>query len=232
LFDVYQQFFEGTFSEADLEEQAGEPVEQLRSFADKFSYAYGYLIQYNMQMQGIYVNLEGFSSGLADAFYGIELSYSEEEIDQLFDSYQKMLATRYAAMLSEYAADNLADAEAFLLENGQKEDVITTASGLQYKVIEEGTGAKPTDGDTVELDYLLTLLDGSAADSSYSRGEPAVFEVDSLIPGFIEGLKLMNEGSYYRFYVHPSLGYKDVGNEAIPPNSALIFDVELHRILN
>ena len=94
-----------------------------------------------------------------------------------------------------------------------------------------GEGALPTSEDTVKVDYMITFLDGSTGDNSYSRGEPSTFKLANLIPGFAEGVKLMPAGSHYRFYVHPSLAYGEAGNEMIPPNTLLIFDVELHEIV-
>ena len=231
LFMNYQKFLEGSITESELEQSAGEPIDTLTTFKDKFSYGYGYAIQYNLQSQGIIVDLENFNSGIADAYAQIALPYSSEEIDQLFTAFENKLLAEYEAMISEYSAQNLAEAEAFLAENASVEGVVTTASGLQYKVMSQGEGALPVETDTVEVDYLITFLDGSTGDNSYSRGEPSVFGLSNLIPGFSEGVKLMPVGSHYRFYVHPSLAYGEMGNESIPPNTLLIFDVELHDIV-
>jgi FKBP-type peptidyl-prolyl cis-trans isomerase len=231
LFMSYQQFLEGTKTEAELESGAGEPVDTLLTFKDKFSYGYGYAIQYNIQSQGIIVDLENFHAGVADAFAEIPLPYAETEIDQLFAAFESKLLSEYEAMIGEMSSRNLAEAEDFLAENAAAEGVVTTESGLQYKVMSEGTGAFPVETDTVKVDYLITFLDGSTGDNSYSRGDPSVFALGNLIPGFSEGVKLMPGGSHYRFYVHPSLAYGETGNESIPPNTLLIFDVELHEIV-
>ena len=231
LFGQYQAFLDGTISEAELEATDLGPFGDLTTFYEMFSYGYGYIVQFNIQNQGILVEQENFNNGISDAFAEVPLAYTDEEIDALFMAYQDKLMAEYNAMVAEYAAQNLADAEAFLAENGEKEGIMTTESGLQYEIITEGTGSRPSETDTVKLDYMLTFLDGTSGDNSYSRGEPAVFSMANLIPGFAEGLTLMSEGSHYRFFVHPDIGYGMEGTESIPPNTLLIFDVELHEIV-
>ncbi|PKL28457.1 MAG: hypothetical protein CVV46_07045 [Spirochaetae bacterium HGW-Spirochaetae-2] len=231
LFMQYQGFLDGVLTETDLEAGIGEDAGELASFRDRFSYGYGYVVQYNLQSQGIIVVLKDFNSGISDAYAEIPLPYTDEDIDALFTAYQDKLMAEYDSMVREYAAQNLVEAETFLAENSQLEGVVTTESGLQYKVMSAGNGAIPTAEDTVELDYMITFLDGSTGDNSYSRGEPSVFGLSNLIPGFSEGVRLMPVGSHYRFYVHPSLAYGEMGNEMIPPNTLLIFDVELHDIV-
>lgn len=231
LFGQYQAFLDGTISEAELEATEAGPFGDLTTFYEMFSYGYGYIVQFNIQNQGILVEQESYNNGISDAFAEVPLAYTDEEIDALFMAYQDKLLAEYNAMVAEYAAQNLADAEAFLAENGEKEGIMTTESGLQYEVITEGEGEKPAETDTVKLDYMLTFLDGTTGDSSYSRGEPSEFAMANLIPGFTEGLTLMPEGSHYRFFVHPDIGYGMEGTESIPPNTLLIFDVELHEIV-
>ncbi len=117
---------------------------------------------------------------------------------------------------------------AFLKKNKGKPGVITTASGLQYEVLTQGQGPKPARTDTVAVHYEGKLLDGTTFDSSYQRGQPAVFPLDQVIPGWTEGVQLMNTGSKYRFTIPPALGYGAKGaGGVIPPNAVLIFDVEL-----
>lgn len=117
---------------------------------------------------------------------------------------------------------------AYLRTNKEKPGVITTASGLQYQVLTEGKGTRPTRTDTVAVHYEGKLIDGTVFDSSYSRGQPAVFPLDKVIPGWTEGVQLMTPGSKYRFTIPPELGYGAAGAPgAIPPNSVLLFDVEL-----
>lgn len=231
LFGTYQSFLDGQISEDDLVSMELEPAGEMTSFYEMFSYGYGYVVQYNLQSQGILVDIESFHNGVSDAFNDVPLTYTEDDIDSLFVAYQEKLMADYEVMVEELAAQNLADAEAFLADNALEEGVVTTESGLQYKVVSEGDGAYPTETDTVELDYLITFLDGSTGDNSYSRGEPSVFTLGNLIPGFKEGVKLMPVGSHYRFYVHPDLAYTAQGTDTIPPNTLLIFDVELHDIV-
>lgn len=231
LFNRYQQFIDGEITLSQLEEEPGEPVGDLTTFIEKFSYGYGYVVQYNLQIQGIIVELTSFNAGINDCFAQIPLSYSDQEIDEIFNSYDSLLRSRYEQLFDDYAQTNLEEAQRFLDENSLNEGVITTESGLQYLVVEEGDGSTPTDGDVVEVDYLMTFLDGTIGDSSYSRGEPALFDMDHLIAGFSEGLKLMSEGSHYRFYVHPDLAYGRDGTEGVPPNALLLFDVELHNVV-
>jgi FKBP-type peptidyl-prolyl cis-trans isomerase len=125
-------------------------------------------------------------------------------------------------------ANPLAAGQTFLARNAQEPGVMTTASGLQYKVITEGSGAQPTATDTVTVHYRGTLIDGTEFDSSYSRGEPISFPLNGVIPGWTEGLQLMTVGSKYILYIPSELGYGAQGaGAAIPPNSTLIFEVEL-----
>jgi FKBP-type peptidyl-prolyl cis-trans isomerase FkpA len=125
---------------------------------------------------------------------------------------------------------NIKIAEDFLAENGKKEGVKTTASGLQYQVLTEGAGASPKADDEVTVHYKGTLLDGTVFDSSYDRKEPATFTVKQLIPGWVEALQLMKEGGKYKLFINPKLAYGDRGAGEIPPNSALIFEMELLKI--
>lgn len=127
--------------------------------------------------------------------------------------------------------ENKAAGEAFLAENAKKPNIITTASGLQYEVLKKGEGAKPSATDSVTVHYKGTTIDGSEFDSSYSRGEPATFPLNRVIPGWTEGVQLMQEGAKYRFYIPSELAYGSHGaGRLIGPNSALIFDVELIKI--
>jgi FKBP-type peptidyl-prolyl cis-trans isomerase len=232
LFMNYQMFLDGELTETDLEELAGEPVGALATFYEKFSYGYGYVLQYNLQSQGIEFDLDSFNNGVADAYAEIPLRFTDEEVEELFYAYQERMMAKYHAIIEEIASANLKEAEEFLAENKDKEGIKTTESGLQYAVISEGKGEKPDADATVEVDYMITFLDGSTGDSSYARGESATFNLENLIDGFTEGVQLMSEGSHYRFYLHPSLAYGEMGNDAIPPNALLIFDVELHNIVD
>ena len=136
----------------------------------------------------------------------------------------------YDMRMAALADANLAEAEAFLKENAKKEGIITTESGLQYQVVRQGDGALAKETDSVELDYELTLLDGTVIDSSYARGEHSTFPLSSVIAGFREGVMLMPMGSSYVFYIHPNIGYGDQATGSMEPNSLLIFKVETYSI--
>ena len=160
---------------------------------------------------------------LRDGIDGKESKFSQEE------SAQKQ-SVFFQSLQQRQGRDNLATAESFLAENGKKEGWTTTASGLQYKVLTPGDGAQPTAEDTVTVHYTGTFIDGKEFDSSVTRGEPATFPLTGVIKGWTEGLQLMKIGSKFRFAIHPDLGYGPSGNRGIPPNSALIFDIELISI--
>ena len=160
---------------------------------------------------------------LRDGIDGKESRFSQEESAQKQSSFFQSLQQRQGR-------DNLATAESFLAENGKKEGWTTTASGLQYKVLTPGDGAQPTAEDTVTVHYTGTFIDGKEFDSSVTRGEPATFPLTGVIKGWTEGVQLMKIGSKFRFAIHPDLGYGPSGNRGIPPNSALIFDIELISI--
>jgi len=143
---------------------------------------------------------------------------------------QGVIQKYLAEQQSKKSNDNLAKCKSFLDENGKKKGIITTASGLQYEVVKEGTGPKPTINDTVKTNYHGTLIDGTVFDSSVDRGEPVEFPVGAVIKGWTEALQLMSVGSKYRLYVPSDLAYGDRGQGPITPNSALIFDLELLEI--
>ncbi|MCR4676070.1 MAG: FKBP-type peptidyl-prolyl cis-trans isomerase [Sphaerochaetaceae bacterium] len=191
----------------------------------KFSWALGYYTALNNSSQYLDLDLEAFNAGVNSFAKGEELT--QAELDKILSDYSAYVTEYYSSIEKV----NLEAAELFLKENAQVEGVVTTDSGLQYMVIEEGTGNTPAEDSTVNVDYTLTLLDGSVVDSSYARGTSSEFNLNQVIKGFSEGICLMKEGSSYRFWIHPSLGYGESGNSVIAPNSLLIFDVVLHSIV-
>lgn len=208
------------------------------TLAEKFSYALGVLCLQNYGVDNAmnyfsyykYYNFpeidENFGFlGAYDAMYD-SLLFTYDELNSFLEEYP----AEYAARMEKVSAENLKAAEDFLTANRRNAGVITTPSGLQYKVLKKGTGAKAKATDSVELDYELKLLDGTVIDSSYERGEHSVFPMDSVIEGFKEGVMLMPMGSHFIFYIPPKLGYGDsqVGN--MGPNSLLIFEVETYAI--
>ena len=155
---------------------------------------------------------------------------SREEIQQALMTYQQQLQEEQGKQMEELAQKNLNAGEAFLAENAEREGVETTESGLQYEVLEQGDGEKPTATDTVQVHYTGELLSGEVFDSSRERGEPVTFALNQVIPGWTEGLQLMSEGARYKLYIPSDLAYGPGGNRAIGPNETLVFDVELLEI--
>ena len=192
-----------------------------------YSYAYGYVLTLNLLSQGISVDQELYALGGLDFARRAEPLLSEMEMQLSLFEFQQEMEAEYQTWLALLAEENLAVAEMYLEANRENEGVITTDSGLQYVVLEAGDGPMPTYEDTVEVHYQLQLLDGSIVDSSYQRGESAHFPLAVIIEGFKEAVSLMPVGSTVRAWVHPSLGYGAQANEVIPPNSLLIFDIQL-----
>lgn len=162
-----------------------------------------------------------------------KLLMTEEQAMEVAQAFGKRMQEKAMAEAEQKAATNKAEGEAFLAENGKKAEVKTTESGLQYQVLQEGTGARPTAEDSVRVHYKGTLLDGTTFDSSYDRGEPVVFALGQVVPGWQEGLQLMTVGSKYKLWVPSALGYGEAGTPGGPiaPNATLVFEVELLDIV-
>lgn len=205
-------------------------------FGEQLSYIYGYAtmataLRTLSQGEGIHTNVGYILKGVLDAGNGAGSFFTDEETSTLFSKFQALVMETLHAKISELASRNLALAQEFLAKNSVAEGVHETASGLQYKVLVEGTGAKPIDTDTVTVDYQITLLNGTIIDSTYIRGSSDTFNISWLVvEGFKEGLQLMPVGSKYRFWLSPDLGYGASGGPVIEPNSLLIIDVELKGI--
>jgi FKBP-type peptidyl-prolyl cis-trans isomerase len=201
----------------------------------KTSYVIGANIGGQLSGQGIEFDQPALMAGLQDALTGAEPRLSEEEshaaIQEIIADQQARAQERQAEQQAERQAQsekNKAEGNAFLAENKDKEGVVTTDSGLQYKVLVEGTGDRPTAEDVVQVHYRGTLIDGTEFDSSYERGEPAEFPVTGVIPGWTEALQLMREGAKWEIYVPAELAYGSRGaGSAIGPDAVLIFEVEL-----
>ena len=193
---------------------------------DKLSYAWGMALGQQLRGMGVEnLDKEAFNEAVAAAFDGKETKISAEEAQKLIQEYLQELTSKKEAQIK-------AVGEKFLAENGKKENVITTASGLQYMVEKEGTGAQPAATDEVTVHYTGKLLDGTVFDSSVRRGEPATFPLNRVIPGWTEGVQLMKEGGKYTFFIPSDLAYGPQGvPNAIPPHSTLIFDVELIKVI-
>jgi FKBP-type peptidyl-prolyl cis-trans isomerase FklB len=201
---------------------------ELKDQKDKESYSLGYQFGQNLKFQGLDINLDVYASGIKDALGGKEPKMSQEEIRTTISELQKRITAERQKELKEKGTKNLAESKKFLAENQKKEGIKTLPSGLQYKVLTEGTGKTPKETDNVTVNYKGTLIDGTEFDSSYKRGQPASFQVNGVIKGWTEALQLMKEGSNWQLFIPPELGYGERGaGPQIPPNSTLIFEVEL-----
>ncbi len=190
----------------------------------KASYSLGYQFAENVrrQLEGS-IDDESFLRGVEDSLEGVAMAVSNEEAERALSG---LMEARQAAADAE-ALESLEVGIAFLAENGQREGVVTLDSGLQYEILEEGAGPQPGSTDIVTTHYEGRLIDGTVFDSSYQRGEPASFPLNQVIAGWTEGLQLMPAGSKWRLYVPAGLAYGERAAGQIPPNSTLIFDVEL-----
>jgi len=205
---------------------AAEKVE-LKDQKDKESYSLGYQFGETLKMQGLDINLDVYTSAIRDALAGKGPQLSQEEIRATMMDLQKRAMAAQQKAVKEQGDKSLAEGKAFLAANVKKEGVKTLPSGLQYKIVAEGSGKTPKATDEVTVNYKGTLVDGSEFDNSYKRGAPANFRVDKVIRGWTEALQLMKEGSKWQLFIPPELGYGERGAGPVPPNSVLIFEVEL-----
>ena len=200
---------------------------------DKVSYALGLGIgQQLSQMGASELNINDFAQAIKDVIAGAELKVQHREAQQIVQDYFAQQEKKINAQRAEQGKAQKEAGEKYLAENAKKEGVITTKSGLQYKVLTEGKGKQPTAKDTVMCHYEGFLIDGTVFDSSVQRGEPATFPLQQVIAGWTEGLQLMKEGAKFRFFIPYRLGYGEGGAGAsIPPFATLIFDVELIQVI-
>lgn len=195
---------------------------------DKESYAVG--VALSQSVKGAELNIDAFCQGMRDFLGDKELALTDEEIGTVLRAFNTKMQQLKLKEQNDMLSKNKAEGEAFLAENGKKEGVKTTASGLQYQIIEPGTGKKPLATDTVKVHYKGTLINGEEFDSSYKRGEPAIFPLNGVIKGWTEGLQLLNEGGKAKLFIPSDLAYGDSGNRSIEPAKTLIFEVELIEI--
>jgi len=193
---------------------------------DQVSYAIGYNIGINLARQGFDVDPELIARGIRDVLQTNEPALSQAEAQRVLQSYQQTLMRKRQEQMAALAANNREEGASWLAENAKKEGVQTLESGLQYKVLTEGTGEAIEARDTVQVNYRGTLIDGTEFDSSYSRGQPAQFKVTAVIPGWTEALQKMRVGDKWELFVPPDLAYGDRQQGGIPPGSTLIFEVE------
>ena len=198
---------------------------------DKFAYAIGINMGEYVEQMAVKMDGKMVAAGLADYLAGESKLDPSEYAEAMKKLQELMKAAGEKEMENVTAANREAEAK-FMAENAKAEGVKVTESGLQYKVVEEGTGKKPSINSKVRVHYEGSLLDGTVFDSSIKRGEPLEFMLTQVIAGWTEGLQLMSEGSKYRLFIPAKLGYGDRGaGQAIPPAAALIFDVELIAVL-
>jgi len=206
----------------------GEDAPALKTDREKQSYAVGVEMGNNIKRQGVDLDGNLIAQGIKDALAGGTMRLTEAEVKETVMAFQKDLMAKQQAIHKAAGDKAKAEGEAFLAANAKKSDVATLPSGLQYKVVTEGTGAMPKASDTVTVNYRGKLVDGTEFDSSYARNEPATFPVHGVIPGWTEALQLMKVGSKWELYIPASLAYGERGaGGKIPANAALIFEVEL-----
>jgi len=198
---------------------------------DRLSYTVGMDIGNSLADQGLELDLDLLVEALRASFNGEETLLSREEALAERDRFMQRRQQELAEQRDVDAQRNLEEGQAFLAQNAEREDVTVTESGLQYRVMTEGDGANPEATDQVTVHYRGTLLNGTEFDSSYARDEPATFALNQVIPGWTEGVQLMQEGAKYEFFIPADLAYGEQGRPGpIGPNATLIFEVELIEV--
>ena len=203
----------------------------LRTQQDKVSYAIGMNMAKNLQRQSVDVNPDALSRGLKDVLTGNKTLLTEDEAKTTLTNFQNDMRAKAQEEIQQVSEANKKEGQDFLAANKTKDGVVVLPSGLQYKILKEGTGPKPSAGDSVVCNYRGTLINGTEFDSSYKRGEPATFPVNGVIKGWTEALQRMSVGAKWELFVPPDLAYGERGAGAeIGPNATLIFEVELLSI--
>lgn len=211
---------------------AATPITNKSPAKEQFSYSYGYLMGRNNTEALTDLNLDIFYQGLQEGAQNKKARLTDEEMAKAINDYKKTLEAKQLVEFQKQGQQNAQAGAAFLADNAKKTGVITTKSGLQYQVLKEGTGKKPKAVSRVKVNYEGRLLDGTVFDSSIARNHPVEFQLSQVIAGWTEGLQTMKEGGKTRFFIPANLAYGEVGaGDTIGPNSTLIFDIELIKIL-
>lgn len=225
---------ENTPNEEKPTQEQSTSQDELKTPGEKLSYALGMQVGEDLKKLNVDIDAAAFTRAVTDILSGKNTLLTHEQANEIKKPFLSKRQEEQAKKLKEIGDKNRKDGEAFLKENKKKKDVITTTSGLQYSVSKKGNGPKPKATDKVSVHYSGKLIDSTEFDSSYRRGQPLIFIVNErVIPGWTEGLQLMNVGSNYRFFIPPNLAYgeKGYGNgDVIGPNAVLIFDIELLSI--
>ncbi len=215
---------------AHAQEEAVEETVAFESEIDKISYIIGTQAGQSFKQQELDINLEMLVRGIEDVLAGREPVISQEEMRKVMTEHRKRMMAKRKEQRKKQAEENLAKGNAFLEENKTKPGVQVLPSGLQYKVLKDGAGRTPTAKDGVKANYRGTLIDGTVFDDSYKRGKPGEFDVTGVIPGWTEALQLMKEGAKWQLFIPSELAYDKSGKRPIPPNAALIFEIELLEV--
>lgn len=207
------------------------PISEKSSDRQKVGYSFGYLMGKSNANALEDLDLDTFMQGFKQGFENKDATLTNEQMIQVLSQYKKKVEAEEFVAFQKVSNANLETGNKFLASNAKKSEIKTTATGLQYQVISQGVGKKPSAQSNVEVHYEGRLLDGTVFDSSIARDEPAHLSLNKVIKGWQEGMQLMPEGSKYRFFIPAKLAYGELGSgEAIPPNSTIIFDIELIKV--
>jgi len=234
LLSLFTLCFMGIFAQSVIEKQGApevdRPAVELKNLLDTISYIIGTDVAFTLKNQGMELNPDVFGKAFFDAWNGNDTVFSLSEAEAIMVKYGSDMHEKRQKEIAEKDAEIITAQKKFLEENKLKDGVITTASGLQYEIMREGAGEKPSANSIVKVHYKGMLIDGTVFDSSYERRAPNSFDLAQLIPGFTEGIQLMHVGSQYKFYIPADLAYgsREVG--VIPAHSTIVFEVELLEI--
>lgn len=218
----------GTMLAADAVDAKAAP----KTDREKASYSIGISLGSSWKKNSLDLDVDMVAKGIKDGMSGGAAAMTEDEVKEALNSFQNQMMAKQQEKAKVLGEKNKKDGETYLAENKKKDGVKTTASGLQYKVIKEGTGAVPKAENTVKTNYKGTLIDGTEFDSSYKRGEPAEFPVNGVIKGWTEALQMMKVGSKYQLFIPSELAYGEQGaGNVIGPNAVLVFEIELLEIV-